>query len=169
MSQMQATERTQRSTVDNLIILNSIIENQRQNKIRIYLFFPDAKKYFSKLRLKDCLIEMYYLAYSTSAIKSLHEINKSSDTVVDTPVGKTSIKHNCGKEMKQGTIFGPIMCYASTSRVNAIQDTVKYQNGKVEISMSVFMDDIAAVETSDNSRKRIQKCRRMKIEKKDDT
>ena len=32
MSQMQTTGRKQRSTVDNLIILNSMIENQRQNK-----------------------------------------------------------------------------------------------------------------------------------------
>ena len=32
MSQMQTVGRKQRSTVDNLIILNSIIENQRQNK-----------------------------------------------------------------------------------------------------------------------------------------
>ena len=45
MSQMQTAERKQRSTVDNLIILNSIIENQRQNKYKTYLFFADAKKW----------------------------------------------------------------------------------------------------------------------------
>ena len=44
MSQMQTAGRKQRSTVDNLIILNSIIENQRQNKYKTYLFFADAKK-----------------------------------------------------------------------------------------------------------------------------
>ena len=32
MSQMQTAGRNQRSTVDNLIILNSKIENQRENK-----------------------------------------------------------------------------------------------------------------------------------------
>ena len=58
------------------------------------------------------------------------------------------------------------MCYASTSRVNVIQETVKYQHGKVEIGMSVFMDDTAAVETTDNIRKVIQNCRRTEIEKK---
>ena len=46
MSQMQTAGRKQRSTVDNLIILNSIIENQRQNKNKTYLFFADAKKMF---------------------------------------------------------------------------------------------------------------------------
>ena len=90
MSQMQTAERKQRSTVDNLIILNSIIENQRQNKNKTYLFFADAKKCFDKLWLKDCLIQMYYLGYSPGTIKSLCEINKTSNIAVDTPVGKTS-------------------------------------------------------------------------------
>ena len=90
MSQMQTAGRKQRSTVDNLIILNSIIENQRQNKNKTYLFFADAKKCFDKLWLKDCLIEMYYLGYRLGAIRSLYDINKASNIVVDTPVGKIS-------------------------------------------------------------------------------
>ena len=68
--------------------------------------------------------------------------------------------------MKQGTTFGPIMCCASTSRVNEIQETVKYQYGKVEVGMPVFMDDVAAVGTADNIRKGIQNCRRMEIQKR---
>ena len=63
-------------------------------------------------------------------------------------------------------MFGPIMCCASTSRVNAIQETVRYQYGIVEIDMPVFMEDIAAVGTTDDIRKGIQNCRRMEIEKK---
>ena len=47
-----------------------------------------------------------------------------------------------------------------------MQFKVKYQYGKVEIGMPVFMDDIAGVGTADNMGKRIQNCRRMEIEKK---
>ena len=47
-----------------------------------------------------------------------------------------------------------------------MQFKVKYQYGKVEIDMPVFMDDIAGVGTADNIRKRIENCRRMEIEKK---
>ena len=43
---------------------------------------------------------------------------------------------------------------------------MKYQYGKVEISMPVFMNDIAAVGTADNIRKGMQNCRRIGIEKK---
>ena len=45
------------------------------------------------------------------------------------------------------------MCCVSSSRVNKIQEAVKYQYGKVEIGIPVFMDDIAAVGTADDIRK----------------
>ena len=44
MSQMHTAGRKQRSTVDNLIIQNSIIENQRQDKNKTYVLFAGAKK-----------------------------------------------------------------------------------------------------------------------------
>ena len=52
-------------------------------------------------------------------------------------------------------------------KCHTIQEAVKYQYGKVEIDMPVFMDDIAAAETADNNniRKGIQSCR-MEIENK---
>ena len=90
MSHMQTAGGKQRSVVDNLIILNSIIENQRQCRNKRYLFFADSKKCFDKLWLKEFLIEMYNLGYSPGTIKSLYEINKTSNIVVDTPVGETS-------------------------------------------------------------------------------
>ena len=58
------------------------------------------------------------------------------------------------------------MCCTSTSRVNEIQEVVNYQYGKVEISMSVFMDDVAAVGTANIIKKGTQNCRRVEIEKK---
>ena len=58
------------------------------------------------------------------------------------------------------------MCCVPTSGVNEIQEAKKYQYGKVEIGMPVFMYDIAAVGAADNIRKGIQNCRRIEIEKK---
>ena len=49
MSQMEKAGRKQRSTVDNLIILSSIIENQKKSKNETYLFFADAQNCFDKL------------------------------------------------------------------------------------------------------------------------
>ena len=58
------------------------------------------------------------------------------------------------------------MCCTSTSRVNEIQEAVNYQYGKVEIDMSVFMDDIAAVGAANIIKKGAQNCTRVEIEKK---
>ena len=49
--------------------------------------FVDATKCFDKLWLKDCLIEIHNLGHSPGTIRSLYEINKASNIVVDTPVG----------------------------------------------------------------------------------
>ena len=108
-------ERKQRSTVDNLIILNSIIENQRKNKSKT--FFCRCQKVFwltvcERLYHKTVLYRIY-----PGTLRNLYEINKTSNIVIDTPVGKTS-SITVEKVVKQGNIFGPIMCCASTSKVN---------------------------------------------------
>ena len=92
-------------------------------------------------------------------------MNKTAEVLVETPVGNTS-PIQIEEVVKQGTIFGSVICCASTSRVNSIHKTVKYEYGKISIGMPVYMDDISAVGNAENVRKGIQNCRRMEIEKK---
>ena len=90
-------------------------------------------------------------------------MNKKAEIIVDTTVGQTesiSIK----EIVKQGSILGPIMCCATTSRVNNIGETVQYSYGKVDIGMSVYMDDIAGGIAE--IRKGIRNCAKMEEEKK---
>ena len=125
MSNMQTAGKKNRSTIDNIIITNAIIEKQRQSHKNTYLFFADAEKCFDKLWLKDCLIDMEEIGYNRNDIKILYEMNKKAEIIVDTTVGQTesiSIK----EIVKQESIFGPIMCCATTSRVNNIGETVQY-------------------------------------------
>ena len=62
MSEMQAPGRKETSAMDNLVIMNTIIENQRAQKLNTYIFFADAVKCFDKLWLKDCLLELRLLS-----------------------------------------------------------------------------------------------------------
>ena len=48
MSNMQTAGKKNRSTMDNINIINAIIEKQRQNHKNTYLFFADAEKCFDK-------------------------------------------------------------------------------------------------------------------------
>ena len=56
MSEMQLAGKKGRSAMDNLIIMNTITENQRVQTLNTYMFFADAVKCFDKLWLKDCLL-----------------------------------------------------------------------------------------------------------------
>ena len=68
--------------------------------------------------------------------------------------------------VKQGTIFGHIMCCAEISTVNSIGEEVKYRYCKINIGMSVFMDNIATTGKTEHVRKGINNCARMEKEKK---
>ena len=158
---MQTAGKKNRSTMDNIIIINAIIEKQRQSHKNTYLFFADGEKCFDKLWLKDCLIDMEEIGYSRNDI----EMNKKAEKIVDTTVGKAE-SISMKEIVKQGSIFGLRICCATTSRVNNIGETLQYSYGKVDIGMPVYIDDIAAAGGIAESRKRIRNCTKMEKEKK---
>ena len=60
---------------------------------------------------------MEEIGYDRNDIKILYKMNRKAEIIVYTTVGQTesiSIKET----VKQGSIFGPIMCCATTLRVN---------------------------------------------------
>ena len=65
--------------MDNLIIMNTIIENQRAQKHNTYMFFADAVKCFNKLWLKDCLLEMYDKANISESQRGIFLVNMVSN------------------------------------------------------------------------------------------
>ena len=85
ISQMQTAGRKQRSTIDNILIVSSIIEKRRQKKQNTYLMCADAAKCFDKLWLKDSLIEMKELGYGSNDIKILYEMYKKTDIKIEIP------------------------------------------------------------------------------------
>ena len=106
ISSMQTAGKKHRSTIDNLIIMNAIIEKQRQDNKNTYILYADAEKCFEKLWLKDSLIKMERTGYNKSDIKMLYEINKTTEIVVDTAIGNTE-SIEITEVIKQGVIFGP--------------------------------------------------------------
>ena len=95
---------------------DTIIEKQRQSHKNTYLYFAGAEKCLNKLWMKDSLTEMGEIGYNRN-IKMLYKMNKKAQIIVDTTVGQTE-SINIKKIVKQGSIFGPIMCCATTSKVN---------------------------------------------------
>ena len=108
---------------------------------------------------------MYNLGYDLNILKILYEMGKDSYIIIRTLVRNTrnvQVKH----VVKQGTIFGPITCCAEISKVNSIGEEVKYKYGKINIRMSVFMDNIAVAGKEEHIRKFINDCAKMEVGKR---
>ena len=138
--------------MDNIMIMSAIIEKRRTEKLNTYLFFADAVKCFDKSWLKDCLIELKTLGYKHNDLKILYEMNKRSIVTINTPFGETG-NIEIEEIVKQGTTYGPVMCCATTARVNDIGEKVFCKYGDTEIGMPVFMDDTLAVGDAEEVRK----------------
>ena len=166
MSEMQTGGRKERSSVDNIIILVSIMEKQRNEGKRTYIFFADAVKCFDKLWLKDGLLELRKNGMSEYDIMMLYKLNENADIVIKTPNGYTkSIKVK--DTVKQGTTTGPLICCSSTVRVNDINEKVGIRYGNhLEIGMPVFVDDVCAIGCANDIRIGIRNCAAMEEIKK---
>ena len=134
----QTASKKQRSTTDNIVIVNAIIEKRRIEKRNTYVFFADAVKCFNKLWLQDCITKLAKLGYNKNDLEILYKLNETAQVKINTPYG--DIEDIETKEV--GTTYGPIMCCASTARVNEIGEKVICKYGSIEIGMPVFMDDI---------------------------
>ena len=85
-------------------------------------------------------LEMYNLGFDPTTLKLLHKMSKVVDVIIRTPEGNRKVQVK--EVIKQGTIFGPVICCAETPIVNSIGDEVKHKHGKINIGMPVFMDYI---------------------------
>ena len=165
ISSMQTAGKKNRSTIDNLIIMNAIIEKQRLEHKTTYILFADAEKCFDKLWLKDSLIEMERIGYDKSGTKIFYEINKTTEIVVDAAIGNTE-SIEITEVVKQGSKFGPTMCCAMTAKVNDVGERADYKYWQIEIGMSIYVDDISVAGGPEEAKKGIRKCARMEVENK---
>ena len=102
--------------------------------------FADAEKCFVKLWLKDSLIEMERIGHNKSDIKMFYEISKTTEIVVDTAIGNTE-SIEVTEVVKQGSIFAPIMCCATTAKVNDVEERVDYNYGAIEIGTLIYISE----------------------------
>ena len=94
------------------------------------------------------------------------EMNRRAKIVVDTPVGEID-QFDSRNTVKQGTVYGPVMCGVSTSRVNNIGERVVYTYGpKLETESLVYVDDLNNDGDQVNSEKFLPNCRLLETQKK---
>ena len=106
-------------TIDNMIMMRAVIDNNRRLNRKTYCYFADAYKCFDKLWLKDCLVELWRAGMREREVYMLYEMNKEAHILIETPVGMTD-SITVHEIVKQGTIFGPKLCSVATEKINGI-------------------------------------------------
>ena len=135
----------ERSVKDNWIAIMAVIDSNKRKNENTTILFADAEKCFDQLWLEDCLIDLHEAGMREREIHVLLEMNKTARMKISTPYGKTEEIH-LEKIVKQGTVYGPQLCCASTDKINSVGTAhpVVVSPG-VEIKNLIYVDDIAAV------------------------
>ena len=105
-----------KSTADNIMTLNAIIDYNNLINSETYIFFADAYKCFDILDLRVSIIDLYDILGAHEA-KLQYELNKRSTITIKVPVGDTN-NIETGEIVKQGNLNGSISCNINTDKIN---------------------------------------------------
>ena len=134
--------RKRKGTLDNWIILGAQINEGRRLNKAVYIFFVDLVKCFDRLWLRDCIVDLNKCGMKESEVAMVYELNKEARFRVDTPSGLTE-EVKVKEIVKQGIVFGPKLCCASTGEINqGLHRQLLYP--EVTVQAITFMDDINA-------------------------
>ena len=134
-----------RGICDNLLIVNSTIEEFRAKRENLYVLFADLEKCFDQLWLKDCIKEIAEAGMPAAEAFYLYKMNEQVKATVETPIGKTGTFH-LKEIVKQGTVSAVDLCGVSTDKINKVkQREPPLIVSGVEIKHPVYVDDTIAL------------------------
>jgi hypothetical protein len=136
---------TNRSSVDNVMVTTAIIEQNRYMRRETYMAVTDAEKCFDKLWLEDGVYELWRCGTDVRDCEMIRKLNEKAVVVVKTPVGDTEA-FTVENIVRQGSVYGPQICCASTDKVNLMgKDVIAVYSPELVIRALIFVDDITAV------------------------
>ena len=81
-----------------------------------FILFADVYKCFDKLRLKNCIIEVYKIGGKEAMG---YKMNEKGNAMINTTIGNIGPIEE--REIaRQGTIMGPKLCCIETDKINSI-------------------------------------------------
>ena len=130
-----------RGTVDNWMLVHALIDEGRRLNKPVYLFFGDLVKCFDRLWLKDCVVDLHECGMRARDAAMVYKLNEEAVFRVITPAGETK-PITVREIVKQGTVFGPKLCCASTGSINKGLGKEERIYPSVGIQAVTFVDDI---------------------------
>ena len=155
-----------RSTVDNVMLTLSLIEQNRYHKRSTYITFTDAEKCFDKLWLSDGIHELWRCGTDIRDCMIIRKLNAKAIVTVRTPVGITDV-FELEEIVRQGTVYGPQICISSMDKINIIgKNITTFYGPKLPIKAGVFMDDVSGSGGAAVANNVVYNCRLLEEKKK---
>ena len=107
-----------KSSSDNIMTLNAIIDYNKLINTETFILFADAYKCFDKLRIKNCIIDLYKIIGAKEAM-DIYRMNEKGNAIINTTIGNIDPIEVNGI-VRQGTIMGPKLCCIDTDKINSI-------------------------------------------------
>ena len=166
VSKFQAGGMKGKSTIDNIMTVNATVDYNMFIGSKTYLFFADAYKCFDKIGLKESIVDLSEILDKKEA-KIIYEMNKIGKANINTPhgtVGPITLR----EKVRQGTVFGPVLCSINTDKVNKVGNKCFTTIGPtIKCESLIFVDDIeqtgSHIETIERA---VGNCRSMELLRK---
>ena len=154
------------STVDSWMVLMAILDNNRRKNQKTYILMADAEKCFDRLWLQDCLVDLKNAGLREKEVSLLYQMNEYAQIVVESPSGtKETITVN--NIVKQGTVFGPIMCCVNSQKVNNMEEkNITLISPSLHVEAMSYVDDIMGAGRQEQIEVLGRNLRQMEIKKK---
>ena len=155
-----------RSVADHLITLLSIIERNTYLNKETYIIFADAVKCFDKLWLDDGIRELVEAGVDSADAAMIYKMNEKATVIVQCPAGETAA-FDIKQTVRQGTVFGPLLCAVSTDRMNSIGESLASSlTPALEVGALIYMDDITSAGDIRTAGKAVASLRKLEEMKK---
>ena len=143
ISEYQGGGRKNIGTRDHIVVLSSLIEKHKKNKVPLHMVFLDVEKAFDKAWFDGILHLLMERGLDQKNTSYLKELNRGYHVSIKTPHGVTK-PVSCEDVLKQGSVLSPIQFGISTDEIaNQLEkaDLGAVLGGR-KIPCTLWVDDI---------------------------
>jgi hypothetical protein len=145
VSKLQAGSRKERGSPDNLFLVRSCIDHAYYLKTPVYFTVYDFEQCFDALWLEESIIALWNLGIRDETLSTIYEMNKQTLIKVKSPLGVCQ-GFSRPTIVKQGTVFGPLICSTSTAEFVSKNRNVRgFQIGNSSINTVILVDDVGNI------------------------
>ena len=94
---------------NNLFILNAIINEAVQNKLKLDLQILDYSQCFDSLNLEECINDLFDANLQNDNLSLIYKVNSENEVSIKTEMGKTK-RQSVERIVSQGEVLSPIIC-----------------------------------------------------------